>query len=261
MIDTHVHYDHKRFNRDREAHLAQLRAAGVKWVLNLPISLPSNRTMREKLGGYDWIYFGAGVHPNFAAGMPFPDAGTEQMLEACAGLPRTIAVGETGLDYNRISDDAARSRQKEWFARHIALAQSRSLPLVLHVREADGDAIDILRGHGGAFSGVAHCFSGDCETAHRYLDMGFLLGIGGAVTHENAHALRDAVARLPLDAFVLETDAPFVCPADIEDRRNTSLNLPAIAEFIARLKGTDAQKVIEAASASAENLFFGENHI
>ena len=175
-------------------------------------------------------------------GLPGPDLQRRQ-LEVWAREPGVAAIGETGLDYHLPRKH--RLTQLLWFRYQLGLARRLELPLVLHIRMADRDALAMLRRRRRQLSGgVVHCFQGDWDTARAYLDLGFCLGIGGALLRRESEALRDAVARAPLDRLLVETDSPYVLPdvpwtgskKSLSRVRNSSLLLPRIVEEIARLK-------------------------
>lgn len=256
LIDTHTHYDHKRFDCGRRELLDELRAAGIDVVVNAAISYESNFVMRRLLGSRPWVYFAAGIHPNYAAvQLPESDAEREAGLRELLGAPRTVAVGETGLDYFRVREEAGRQRQRELFRRHLAMSAESGLPLILHIREADGDALAILRENRIGYSGVVHCFCGGVRAAEAYLAMGFSLGIGGYVTYGEAEELRRVVRMMPKDRILLETDAPFVMPDGCGKGRNSSKNLPIIARAVADIRGMSAEEAAELTASNARRIF------
>ena len=166
-----------------------------------------------------------------------------RQLEAWAREPGVAAIGETGLDYHLPRKH--RLTQLLWFRYQLGLARRLELPLVLHIRMADRDALAMLRRRRRQLpGGVVHCFQGDWDMARAYLDLGFCLGIGGALLRRESEALRDAVARAPLDRLLVETDSPYVLPdvpwtgskKSLSRVRNSSLLLPRVVEEIARLK-------------------------
>ena len=135
-------------------------------------------------------------------------------------------------------------RQYKWFRKQIELAISKKLPLILHVRNAHPEAIAVLSEYAEDLqsqnAGVIHCFNGNLESAYRYIEMGFCLGIGGLITDTKNQALRNVVEEIPLSKIVLETDAPYVTPEGAEEKRNSSLNIPIIAQDFAAVKHNPA---------------------
>ena len=146
--------------------------------------------------------------------------------------------------------------QKYWFARQLALASEVKLPVIIHSRDAAKDTLDIMKAeHAGELGGVIHCFSYGKEMAREYLQMGFYLGIGGVVTFGNAKKLKEVVEYAPLEKLVLETDCPYLSPEPNRGKRNSSVNLPYVAEKIAQIKNIPADEVIRVTSRNARKLY------
>lgn len=269
-IDSHAHYDMKVFNRDRGELLSRLQNNGIEVVINAATKYESNFTMQEKLDAYDWVYYSAGIHPNHVGVADNMDAIWEKGLQSvCANKNKIVAVGETGLDFYRLNRNETGEldeesvlkvkRQYKWFRKQIELAICKELPLILHVRDAHQEAIDIIKEYVEDLprqnAGVIHCFNGDLESALKYIDMGFYLGIGGLVTDIENQTLRNVVEKIPLSSIVLETDAPYVTPADVEEKRNSSLNIPIIAKEIAEIIGVSVEIVERTTTNNAKELF------
>ncbi len=138
----------------------------------------------------------------------------------------------------------------------MELARDTGLPVIIHSREAAKDTLKLMQGiHSEQIPGVIHCFSYSLEMAEIYLNMGYYIGIGGVVTFRNAKKLKEIAAQIPLERILLETDAPYLAPEPKRGKRNSSLNLPYVAEEIARLRNITAEEVIEATAANARRLF------
>lgn len=239
IFDTHAHYDDDAFDSDRGELLEGLKAAGVMAVTNIGASLSSSRTTLELAVRYPWMYATVGVHPSDTAELS--EEGIGWLREAAAG-EKVVAVGEIGLDY--YWEEPGHEIQKKWFSRQLALAGELKLPVVIHSRDAAKDTLDIMKAECARENGgVIHCFSYAREMAREYLDMGFYLGIGGVVTFNNAKKLREVVEYAPLSRIVLETDCPYLSPSPNRGKRNSSLNLPYVAEEIARIKGVSRDEV------------------
>lgn len=269
-IDSHVHYDMKAFNKDRETVLADIRQSGIDKVVNAAITFESNYEMREKLGMYDWIYYSVGIHPNRVGTDDSVDERWETgLLSLTVDKDKTVAVGETGLDFYRLNRNERGefdeesvlklARQYKWFRKQIKLAICMDLPLILHVRNAHTEAIDILKEYAEDFpevnAGVVHCFNGTLDEAIEYIRMGFSIGIGGLICDEENSTLRDAVVGIPINKILLETDCPYVVPKGINEKRNSSLNLPMIAEAVAKIKGMDIAEVVNSTTNNTRVLF------
>ena len=271
IIDSHTHYCHNLYGGEfsyltvqgqelsvargnRESLLADMTGSGIAMCIEAGVCaerLPAQLALAEQWGRR--VRLTVGQHPKHCAGA---DADTLVALERALRSDGVVAVGETGLDYSMETVD--RNCQATWFDHQIALADAAKLPLVLHVRQAHEAALAQLADHRAQLhGGVAHCFYDVYETAKRYLDLGFALGIGGKLLSDDAEgrALAETVRQVPLSALVVETDAPFIRP-DIRHlgqsggqrkrTRNTSLILPLVIARIAQLRGENAQ-VVEAA--------------
>lgn len=263
-IDTHTHYDHYRFGKEYTQVLERIHSGDIGIVVNPAIDFSTNCRMYEKLRQFPWVYFAAGIHPSFVG--DWDDALDAVWLsglrECLTHLLRFIAVGELGMDYHHKPAEEVQERQIFWFRRQLRLAEEFHKPLILHIREADEDGIAVLREYPLQESGVVHCFNGSWDIAQQYLELGLYFGIGGSITLPDAEELRKAVAHIPLDRIVLETDAPFVKPAGWSEPLNNSLCLPQVADCIAQCKGISLEQVQHAAEENAVRLFgFSENPI
>ena len=179
----------------------------------------------------------------------------EKLRQLCRH-PKVAAVGEIGLDYYWHKDPESHALQMEWFQRQMELAREEGLPFIIHSREAAADTLEaVKRLRAWEIGGVIHCFSYSREMADEYLKMGLYLGIGGVVTFKNARRLKEAVAEAPLKQLLLETDSPYLAPEPNRGKRNSSLNLPYVAEEIARLKGFTPEEVIAVTEENARRLF------
>ena len=158
-----------------------------------------------------------------------------------------------GLDYHY--DFAPRETQRRVFAEQLALAQSLGFPVVLHIREAFGDCMDILRAYRNGLCGVMHCFSGSAEIARECVDLGLYVAFGGAVTFKNAHKPIEAAAYVPLDRLLLETDCPYMTPVPHRGERNDPSFIPFIAHAVAQARGMDAEELMQATLRNGKQLF------
>lgn len=251
IFDTHAHYDDEAFDKDREAVLNALQEAGIGAVVNVGASLESTERTLKLTEEYPFIYGAVGVHPSDSKDLTEEDI---QWLEGLANRDKVVAVGEIGLDY--YWEDPDHEIQKKWFVRQLALARKVKLPAIIHSRDAAKDTLDIMKAERSQeIGGVIHCFSYGKEMAREYLDMGFFLGIGGVVTFQNGKKLKEVVEYAPLEQLVLETDCPYLAPAPNRGKRNSSLNLPYVAEGIAALKGITPQQVMEVTWENAKRLY------
>jgi len=208
--------------------------------------------------------YALGIHPLFTPQASAADLGQlDQALLAQRHDPRLVAVGEIGLDgwVPALNTPAAWDTQQQFYRAQLKLAQRHQLPVILHVRRSADPLLKGLRDIGG-MGGIAHAFNGSLQQAHAFIDLGFKLGFGGALTFERALQLRRLARALPLSAIVLETDAPDIPPhwlyATAEQRqagqpqgRNSPAELPRIAQVLAELRGISLDALAQATRANA----------
>ena len=250
IFDSHAHYDDPAFDADRDALLsAFLPENGVCGVVNCGADLASSAASVALTEKYPYVYAAAGVHPECVKDLR---DGWEKALRALLGKPKTVAVGEIGLDYH-FAENAPRERQQEVFERQVLLANELHLPVVIHDREAHADTLRILQKLRPA--GVVHCFSGSVEMARQILGLGMYIGLGGAVTFKNARVPVEVAAMVPEDRLLLETDCPYMTPVPFRGRRNDSSLIAYTAERVAAARKTDAQALIDRARRNTQALF------
>lgn len=251
IFESHAHYDDEAFDEDREALLLSLRERGIGTVLNIGASLTGSEETVKLAEQYPFIYGAVGVHPGEIGEL---NEENFARLRTLCDHEKVVAVGETGLDYHYPEPDKA--LQKKWFERQLELARETELPVIIHSREAAKDTLDIMKAlNAGEIGGVVHCFSYGKEMAREYLDMDFYFGIGGVVTFPNAKKLKEAVEYIPMEKILLETDSPYLAPQPHRGERNSSLNLPYVAEAIAELKGISCEEVERITQENARRLF------
>lgn len=253
IFDTHAHYDDEAFDEDRDALLGRLRENGIYAVTNIGASLASCRETVRLVAEHEFMYGAIGVHPSEVADLESEGA-FDELKKMCTADSRIVAVGEIGLDYHY--EDTDKELQHKWFVRQLELARELELPVVIHSREAVKDTIDIMKAQrANELGGVVHCFSYEKEVARTFLDMGYFFGIGGVLTFKNSRKLREVVEYVPLDMLVLETDAPYLAPVPNRGHRNSSLNIPYVAEEIAAIKNISVDEVYEATWNNAHRLY------
>lgn len=251
IFESHAHYDNEVFDEDREELLASFGEKGIGTVINVGASLAGCKETVELTRQYPFIYGAIGIHPS-EVGELHEDNFAD--LEKWCFLDKIVAVGETGLDYHWPEPDPA--LQKEWFERQLVLARQVKLPVIVHSREAARDTLEIMQAHrAGEIGGVIHCFSYAKEMAREYLNMDFYFGIGGVITFKNSKKLKEAVEYIPMEKILLETDSPYLAPEPNRGKRNSSLNLPYVAQAIADLKGISYEEVVRITEQNARKLF------
>ncbi len=250
LFDSHCHLDFPQFDADREAVLAASRAAGLAGILVPGVSAVTwPRLLAVTAAHPDYLHAALGLQPLFLA--EHADAHLRGLEQAIAAQ-RPVAVGEIGLDFQVRELD--RGRQRRLFAAQLAIARTAGLPVILHVRKAHEDVLKLLK-EAGLRGGVAHAFNGSPEQAQRYADLGFLFGVGGAMTDPRATRLRRTVAALPLEAIVLETDAPDMSPVAHRGERNSPAYLPEVLQALAELREESPETVARAAHDNTRRLF------
>ncbi len=249
MIDTHAHLDFPQFDPDRDAVLARARVAGVRAILTVGTDVASSRRAVALAAVHPDVYAAVGCHPHEA--QTLTEAGLAE-LRQLAAQPRVVAIGEIGLDYYR--DHSPRPVQRDVFERLLALAAEVGSPVIVHTREAHDDVLRALRGWRGV-GGVVHAYSGGMARLEEVLALGFHIGVAGPVTFPNAHELRGAVARAPLERLLLETDCPYLTPAPYRGRRNEPAYVRYVAEAVAQARGAEVDEIRQATAENAVRLF------
>jgi TatD DNase family protein len=245
LIDTHCHLDVPEFDADRHAVLARARAAGVAGVVVPAIHRDGWTGLLAFCRSGPGLYPALGLHPVYLDRHRDVDL---KSLEAVIADRRPLAVGEIGLDY--FVRDLDRQRQQVLFESQLAIARTADLPVLLHVRRAHEQVLATLR-RIQLRGGIAHAFSGGIEEARRYLDLGFRLGFGGMLTFERSTKLRRLAARLPVEALVLETDAPDLTVAAHRGERNSPEYLPDVLAALAEVRQADRAELAAITTANA----------
>lgn len=234
LVDTHCHLDAAEFDADRDAVVEAARNAGVAAIVVPAVERANFSIVAETCRRYPGCFPAYGIHPMIVQNAQPDDL--EALRETIAGS-RPVAVGEIGLDFFVGGFDLA--RQEYYFSEQLKIAREFDLPVILHVRRAIDAVLKHLR-RIGVKGGIAHAFNGSRQQADAFIRLGFKLGLGGAMTHDRALHIRDLAATLPLEAIVLETDAPDIPPAWLGKGRNSPAELPRIAEVLAQLRNEDA---------------------
>ena len=256
IFETHAHYDDAKFDTDRAELLADLPQCGISPVINVGASIATTKTTLSLAQEYPFLYAAVGVHPSDVADL---NDQTFAWLKDQTTLPKTVAVGEIGLDYYWDKEPDVQQNQRYWFTRQLALAQETGLPAIIHSRDAAEDTMEIIRQAQAADNrevpGVIHCFSYSPQIAQEYCKMGYMIGVGGVVTFKNAKKLVQTVEAIPLANIVLETDCPYMAPEPHRGTRNDSRNIPFVIAKIAEIKGITPEEVEAATRKNAFRLF------
>ena len=240
IFDTHAHYDDEAFDEDRDQLLSSMKDGGVGCIVNVCASAGGFGGTLELIKAYPFVYGAVGVHPD-DAGIMTQD--TLDEIRRLSHLKKMVAIGEIGLDYYWHKEEAEHKQQQEMFRAQMDIAREEKLPFMIHSRDAAEDTLEIVKEYSK-------------EIAAEYLKMGLYLGIGGVLTFKNAKKLKEVAAIAPLSQIVLETDCPYMAPEPNRGRRNSSLNLPYVAEALAQIKGITAEEVIAVTEENAKRLLF-----
>ena len=266
-IDTHCHLDAFEADQQTGAVSHAAREAGVLHCV-IPAVEVGNLEVVRSLAHRHLHSYCLGIHPLYVpTAQEDALAIVEQQLRTHQADPRLVAVGEIGLDYfvPQLTQSPWREKQESFYRAQLKLARQFDLPVVLHVRRSADRLLKHLRevaGPGGRWQGIAHAFNGSEVQAQEFIKLGFKLGFGGAVTFERAHQLRRLAQTLPLDALVLETDAPDIPPhwlytpaaqrdAGTPQGRNTPAELPRMAQTVAQLRGMALEDLAQASTHNA----------
>ena len=257
LVDIGCNLAHDSFDRDRDRVIADAVAGGVRRIMVTGTSLTASVKALELCARQPGTLFAtAGIHPHHAGEL---DAHSVEALAQLFANPTVVAVGECGLDYYR--NYSTREAQLAAFEAQLELAAELQRPVFLHERDAHEDSLRLLRRHRpGLAGGVAHCFTGDRGQLDAYLDLDLHIGITGWICDERRGGpLRAAVAGLPLERLLLETDAPYLLPRDLEPqpkhRRNEPKFLPHVGARVAAIMGVPFDELAAAATRNSRRLF------
>jgi len=248
IFDSHAHYDHKRFDKDRDTLIKALPSQSVSAIINVGCDISSSLASVKLAEAYAYVYATAGVHPHEAKSLC--EAGLQTIKKLCTHK-KVVALGEIGLDFHY--DFSPRDVQREWFQRQLSLAYEIDMPVVIHSRDAHEETFAMIEAS-PMRRGVIHSFSGDAALAAAYVALGFHIGISGVVTFDKTNMLQDVVAAIPLSRMLMETDAPYLTPAPFRGKRNESHYLKYVVEAIAKIKGETAESVCTQTSANVKSL-------
>jgi TatD DNase family protein len=250
FIDSHCHIDFPEFASRIDEVLENMASNQVTHALCVCVNLEDWPRVRALAEGHDHLYASVGVHPDHHEGASLSEA---DLLER-ATHPKVIAIGETGLDYYRVSGDLTWQQQR--FRTHIRAARACKKPLIIHTREAAQDTLRLMREeNAGEVGGVMHCFTESKEVAWQAMDLGFYISLSGIVTFKNAVPLKEVARDVPLDRLLIETDSPYLAPVPHRGKTNEPAFVKHVAEEIARIKDVSVDEVAKATTANFFRLF------
>jgi TatD DNase family protein len=250
FVDSHCHIDFPELAGQLQSVLDTMAAERVTHALCIGVNLPDLPGVLRIAAEHANIYASVGVHPDYEGTTEPTVAGLCEL----AGQPKVVAIGETGLDYYRLTGDLGWQRSR--FRTHIRAARDCRRPLVIHTRSAAADTLTIMREERAAdVGGVMHCFTESWEVAQAALDLGFHISFSGIVTFKNAKDLKDVAMRVPLERMLIETDSPYLAPTPFRGKLNQPAYVRHVAVEIARLRGTGVDDIAQATSSNFFNLF------
>ncbi len=249
-VDSHCHLDFPELRAELPAVLERMRVAGVTHALCISVNMDEWPQVVALAQAHANLYATVGVHPDYeGAALP-----TAEALAELATRPKVVGIGETGLDYYRLTGDLEWQRTR--FRTHIRAARLAQKPLVIHTRSAAEDTLRLMREEdAGSVGGVMHCFTETWDVAAAALDLGFHISLSGIVTFKNAATVKEVARRVPLDRLLIETDAPYLAPVPHRGKRNEPSYVPHVAAEIARLRDVAVAEIAAVTSANFFRLF------
>ena len=250
LVDSHCHLDFPDYANEEGSLLQAMADNGVGWALCAGVTLERFPGLLALVSAHDNLFTGVGVHPDHQEGQ---EPTVDELLKL-ADHPKVVAIGETGLDYYRLTGDL--EWQRDRFRRHIRAAKECAKPLIIHTRSAAEDTIKILKEEGAeTVGGVFHCFTESAEVAQQALDLGFYISMSGIVTFKNAVPIKEVAKAVPEDRLLVETDSPYLAPVPYRGKRNEPAYVRHVAEEVARLRKVDYAALAESTTRNFFSLF------
>jgi TatD DNase family protein len=249
LVDSHCHLDFDDFSGDLDGIVGRARAAGIGRIVSISTRVQRRAGLLAIAERFPDVYCSIGTHPHHAH--EELDLTTADLVELTRH-PKTVAIGEAGLDY--FYDLSPREAQERGFRNHIAAARETGLPLVIHSRDADADMAAILEAETGkgAFPAVLHCFTGGRELAQRAVALGLYVSFTGILTFKKSEELRAIAAELPADRILVETDSPYLAPGRHRGKRNEPAFVVETARVLAETRKVEYSEI---ARTTTENFF------
>ncbi|MCD8328324.1 MAG: TatD family hydrolase [Ruminococcus sp.] len=249
IFDSHSHYDDNRFDKDRDELLSGMLSSTVSYIMHASTDINSAQFGIKLADKYPNIYTSVGIHPLDLDKLE--DDTLEKIEEIARDNEKVKAIGEIGLDYHYEPFD--KELQKRIFTEQVKLANKLNLPVIVHLREATQDGMEILKKYKP--KGVVHCFSGSAETASEVLNLGMYIGFTGVLTFKNSKKARRAASIVPLDRLLLETDCPYMAPEPFRGKRCDSRMISEIAKTAAEIYNLSPQEILDATCENAKVLY------
>jgi TatD DNase family protein len=253
LIDTHAHLDDERFQSDLHEVLTRAANAGVAQVITIATTRATSSRSIEIAKQFPAVSATVGIQPNHVA--EAEPADWDEILKL-VNAPKVVAFGETGLD--RYWDRTPFAQQEDYFARHLDLARTTGLPVVIHCRQAEADVIRMLRddfNKHGPVRGVMHSYTGDIDTARECLAMGLHISFAGMLSYKNAGELRNVAREIPIDRLLVETDSPYLTPVPHRGKRNEPAYVVHTLTVLATVQQIGVEDLAVRTTANARRLF------
>ena len=257
LVDSHCHLDFPELAPQLDSVLTLMRDNRVSHALCISVKLEDFPNVRALAERYPQLYASVGVHPDYEG----VAEATVKELVALAGHERILGIGETVLDYYRLTGDL--EWQRDRFRTHIRAARECGKPLIVHTRSAADDTLRIMRDErAGEVRGVMHCFTESWEVAASAMDLGFYISFSGIVTFKNARSLKEVARKVPLERMLIETDSPYLAPVPFRGKVNQPGLVKHVAEEIARLRDVPFEDIARATTENFHKLFgVNENEV
>ncbi|MDB6118110.1 MAG: TatD DNase family protein [Verrucomicrobiaceae bacterium] len=260
LIDSHCHLGHKQFGTDLRDVIGRAVEAGVTQVVTPAVDLPNARQLLDLAKVYPEIHPAVGIHPcdvDTVSGDTWIND-----LRALAGEPDVAAIGEIGLDYFHAPPEGFdvaswKQHQAEVLRLQLDLAVELGLNVILHARESQEDLVAAVKPYNGRLRGVFHCFTGTRDQAMEVIDMGHFVSFTGIVTFKNSLQIQETSKAVPADAFMVETDSPYLAPVPHRGKRCEPAFVADTARYIAALRGVSLEELAATTSATAHGFFRG----
>ena len=250
LVDSHCHLNFPELISNIDTVRQSMLEHEVKHALCISVTLGEFPQVLAVAEAYDNIYASVGVHPDYE---DEEEASVDELV-SLAGHPKVIAIGETGLDYFRLTGDL--EWQRDRFRNHIRAAILADKPLIIHTRSAAEDTIRIMcEENAQLVGGVMHCFTESLEVAKQAIELGFYISFSGIVTFKNATGLKEVAKQVPLDRILVETDSPYLAPVPFRGKTNQPAYVKYVAEEVARLRGIPFEVLAQATTDNFFNLF------
>lgn len=250
LVDSHCHLNFPEFTENIHAVRQLMQDSQVSHALCVSVTLDKFPEVLALAEQYDNFYASVGVHPDYEN---IDEPSVDELFKLSLH-PKVVAIGETGLDYFRLTGDLEWQRKR--FSTHIRAAILADKPLIIHTRSAADDTLRIMQEEGAhQVGGVMHCFTESMEVAQKAIEMGFYISFSGIVTFKNATQLKEVAREIPLDKILVETDSPYLAPVPFRGKTNQPAYVKYVAQEIADLRGIGLEAVMQATTHNFFNLF------